>query len=45
MKYIAPAVLNTVNATNLIQGSKASGHTDSSNPMEFSNGAAYDADE
>jgi hypothetical protein len=45
MKYTAPAVLNTVNATDLIQGSKATGHIDSNNPLEVSNGAAYDSDE
>ena len=45
MKYIAPAVLNSINATNLIQGVKGMGGADSSNPIERSNGAGYGADE
>lgn len=46
MKYIAPTVLNAVNATNLIQGAKISVQRDSLHPTEEnSNGAGYGADE
>lgn len=45
MKYIAPAVLNTANATALIQGTKQGSSHDSSNPMERTSGAGYGADE
>jgi hypothetical protein len=43
MKYIAPAVLNTVNATDLIQGGKLGINQD--NPQEPSVAPGYDADE
>jgi hypothetical protein len=43
MKYTAPAVLNTVNATEFIRGSKT-GKTNDSN-LEPSNGAGYGSDE
>jgi hypothetical protein len=45
MKYIAPAVLNTVNATALIQGGKGNARTDSSEPSQHSPAAGYGADE
>jgi hypothetical protein len=46
MKYIAPTVLNTMNATNHIQGGKTGIMQDSQHPLDFnSNGAGYDADE
>jgi len=46
MKYITPEVLNTVNATNLIQGGKTGIMQDSHHPTEFnSTGAGYGADE
>jgi hypothetical protein len=45
MKYIAPAVLSTVSAIALIQGSKEGQIVDSSNPAERTNNAGYDADE
>ena len=45
MKYIAPKVLNSINATALIQGSKPGSHFDSANPMDQSTVGAYPADE
>ncbi|HUZ96386.1 MAG TPA: hypothetical protein VMU57_15895 [Edaphobacter sp.] len=45
MKYTAPAVLNAINATKLIQGGKGNAGQDSSNPLERTNGAGYGADE
>lgn len=44
MKYIAPAVLDTVSATALIQGGKQSSNPDS-NLTDMSPSSAYDADE
>ena len=46
MKYIAPKVLNSLNATALIQGGKTGFQVDSNNPLEQpSTGGAYLADE
>lgn len=46
MKYIAPAVLSTVNATSLIQGGNKNGiHVDSGNATERSLTPAYGSDE
>ena len=46
MKYIAPKVLNSLNATALIQGSKNGVQIDSANPQLMpSTGGAYLADE
>jgi hypothetical protein len=45
MKYITPEILNTVSATDLIQGSKDGVIGDSNNPVERTPSAGYDADE
>lgn len=45
MKYQAPTVLATVNATTLIQGSKGTQNTDNGNPLDHSIVAGYNADE
>ncbi|WP_161557622.1 hypothetical protein [Acidisarcina polymorpha] len=46
MKYIAPKVLNSINATLLIQGGKLNGNMpDSINPLEPATVGGYPADE
>jgi hypothetical protein len=43
MKYIAPEVLNSINATELVRGNKQGSSRDSS--LEPTGAAGYDSDE